>query len=151
MYLPLQCEAKKRIRIITEYTDKITFRILYILSLLSNNVTNELGLFVIPYKRILMRSKAKLDWIFTLVLILLYVFIFIVDLAIKIKLNQLHAVSRIQQGRQREPSVKTRRSPLFAEFFEVLSSGTLLQCRAVCLGDRTHNRRNLFAPVLRRS
>ena len=32
-----------------------------------------------------------------------------------IKKNQLHAVSRTQQGRQREPSVKTLRSPLSAE------------------------------------
>ena len=31
-------------------------------------------------------------------------------------INQLHAVSRIQQGRQREPSIKTLRSPLSAEF-----------------------------------
>ena len=31
----------------------------------------------------------------------------------KIKSNQLHAVSRTQQGRQREPSVKTLRSPIF--------------------------------------
>ena len=30
--------------------------------------------------------------------------------------NQLHAVSRIQQGRQRELSVKTLHSPLSAEF-----------------------------------
>ena len=32
------------------------------------------------------------------------------------KINQLHAVSRTQQGRQREPSVKTLRSPLSANF-----------------------------------
>ena len=30
---------------------------------------------------------------------------------------QLHAVSRTQQGRQREPSVKTHRSLLSAEFW----------------------------------
>ena len=30
---------------------------------------------------------------------------------------QLHAVSRTQQGRQREPSVKTLCSPLSAEFW----------------------------------
>ena len=43
-----------------------------------------------------------------------------------IKINQLHAVSRTQQGRQREPSVKTLRSPLFAEFWRhcVLSGRT---------------------------
>ena len=34
--------------------------------------------------------------------------------------NQLHAVSRTQQGRQREPSIKTLHSPLSAEFLEVL-------------------------------
>ena len=34
-----------------------------------------------------------------------------------LKLNQLHAVSRIQQGRQREPSVKTLRFPLSTEFW----------------------------------
>ena len=38
-------------------------------------------------------------------------------LQIRMKLNQLHAVSRTQQGRQREPSVKTLRSPLPAEFW----------------------------------
>ena len=44
----------------------------------------------------------------------------------KIKSNQLHAVSRTKQGRQREPSVKTLRSPLSAEFWRhcVLSGGT---------------------------
>ena len=31
--------------------------------------------------------------------------------------NQLHAVSRTQQGRQRKPKVKTLRSPLSAEFW----------------------------------
>ena len=41
-------------------------------------------------------------------------------------LNQLHAVSRTLQGRQREPSVKTLRSPLSAEFWRhcVLSGRT---------------------------
>ena len=33
------------------------------------------------------------------------------------KSNQLHAVSRIQQGLQSEPSVKTLRSPLSAEIW----------------------------------
>ena len=33
------------------------------------------------------------------------------------KLNQLHAVSRTQQGRQRELSIKTLSSPLSAEFW----------------------------------
>ena len=32
-------------------------------------------------------------------------------------INQLHAVSRTQQGRQRESSVKILRSPLSAEFW----------------------------------
>ena len=31
--------------------------------------------------------------------------------------NQLHAVSRTQQGTQREPSVNTLRSPLSAQFW----------------------------------
>ena len=35
----------------------------------------------------------------------------------QVKSNQLHAVSRTLQGRQREPSVKTLRSPLFAVFW----------------------------------
>ena len=41
-------------------------------------------------------------------------------------LNQLHAVSRTRQGRQREPSVKILRSPLSAEFWRhcVLSGST---------------------------
>ena len=73
---------------------------------------------------------------------------------------QLHAVSRTQQGRQREPSVKTLRSPLSAEFWRhcVLSGGT--QGRALprhqnenvnvnkyfisSSGDRTHNQ-SVFA------
>ena len=39
-------------------------------------------------------------------------------------MNQLHAVSRTQQGRQRELSVKTLRSPLSAEFWKhCVSSG----------------------------
>ena len=44
----------------------------------------------------------------------------------KKKLNEPHAVSRTQQGRQREPSVKTLRSPLSAEFWRhcVLSGRT---------------------------
>ena len=45
--------------------------------------------------------------------------------------NQLHAVSRAQQGRQSEPSVKTLRFPLSAEFWGhcVLSGEN--QCRAI--------------------
>ena len=39
-----------------------------------------------------------------------------VDLKQIYYINQLHAVSRTQQGRQREPSVKTLRSPLSTEF-----------------------------------
>ena len=44
----------------------------------------------------------------------------------KNKSNQIHAVSRTQQGRQREPSVKTLRPPLSAEFWRhcVLSGRT---------------------------
>ena len=45
------------------------------------------------------------------------------------KSNQLHAVSRTQQGRQREPIVKTLRSPLSAEFW-----------RHCMLSDRTQRR-----------
>ena len=43
-----------------------------------------------------------------------------------IKSNQLHAVSRTHQGRQREPSVTTFRSPLSALFWRhcVLSGET---------------------------
>ena len=43
--------------------------------------------------------------------------IFICYKYIYLKLNQLHAVSRTQQGRQREPSVKSLRYPLSAEFW----------------------------------
>ena len=44
----------------------------------------------------------------------------------KIKLNQLHAAFRTQQGRQRELNVNTHRSPLSAKFWRhcVLSGGT---------------------------
>ena len=35
----------------------------------------------------------------------------------KSKLNQVHAVSRTQKGRQKEPSFKALRSPLSAEFW----------------------------------
>ena len=43
-----------------------------------------------------------------------------------LKINQLHAASRTLQGRQREPIVKTLRSPLSAEFWRhsVLSGRT---------------------------
>ena len=41
----------------------------------------------------------------------------IIIIKVKIKINQLHTISRTQQGRQREPSVKTLRSPLSAEFW----------------------------------
>ena len=41
----------------------------------------------------------------------------LLSLVKQIKLNQLHAVSRTQQGRQRELCVKTLRSPLSAEFW----------------------------------
>ena len=45
---------------------------------------------------------------------------------IKLKLNQLHTISLTQQGRQREPSVRTLRSPLSAEVWRhcVLSGRT---------------------------
>ena len=78
-----------------------------------------------------------------------------------------HSVCRTQQGRQREPSVKTLRSSLFAEFWRhcVLSGGT--QRRACAStperineninkyfistsGDRTHNQSRLqshFVPL----
>ena len=48
------------------------------------------------------------------------------NLSIYLILNQLHAVSRTQQSRQREPTVRTLRSPLSAEFWRhcVLSSRT---------------------------
>ena len=36
------------------------------------------------------------------------------------KSNQLHAVSRTQQDRQREPNVKILHSPLFTEFLSAL-------------------------------
>ena len=39
------------------------------------------------------------------------------DILIKFYRNQLHAVSRTKQGRQREFSVKTLRFPMSAEFW----------------------------------
>ena len=39
------------------------------------------------------------------------------DIMLKINQNQLHAVSRRQQGRQTEPTIKTLRSPLSAKFW----------------------------------
>ena len=39
------------------------------------------------------------------------------NIYLKIKLNQLYAVSRTPKGRQREPSVKSLRSTLSAEFW----------------------------------
>ena len=42
---------------------------------------------------------------------------FILKNILKNKSSQLHAISCTQQGRQREPSVKTLRSPLSAEFW----------------------------------
>ena len=54
--------------------------------------------------------------------------------------NQLHTVSRTQQGRQREPSVKTLCFPLFAEFWRhcVLSGRT--QRRALPATPERRNR-----------
>ena len=45
-------------------------------------------------------------------------------------LNQLHVVSRTQQGSEREPSVKTLRSPLSAEFWRHCVLGGRTQRRA---------------------
>ena len=55
-----------------------------------------------------------------------------------LKKKQLHAVSRTQQGRQREPSVKTLRSQLSAEFC-VLSGRTQRPRFISSSGGRTHN------------
>ena len=89
----------------------------------------------------------------------------------KSKSNQLHAVSRTQQGRQRELSVNTLRSPLSAEFWRhchcVLSGGPNRRASASTperrnenlnvnkyftssSGDRTHNQSILqshFVPM----
>ena len=48
----------------------------------------------------------------------------------KIKSNQLPAVSRTQQGRQREPSVNTLRSPLSADFWRHCMLSGRIQRRA---------------------
>ena len=81
----------------------------------------------------------------------------------QIKLNQLQVVSHIPQGRQREPSFKTLRSPLSAEFWRhcVLSGRTQRRAstpesrnRNINLskyftslsGDRTHNQSH-FVPL----
>ena len=58
---------------------------------------------------------------------------------------QLHAVYRIQQGRQREHSVKTLRPPLSAEFLRhcVLSGRT--QRRALPRPERRNGNINLFS------
>ena len=82
---------------------------------------------------------------------------------LKIKLNQLHAVSRTQQGRQRELIVKTLRSPLSAEFRRhyVLSGRTQrralhrhhseeMEIKISSSGNRTHNQSVLqshFVPL----
>ena len=57
--------------------------------------------------------------------------------------NHLHPVFCTQQGRQREPSVKTLRSPLSAEFWShcVLSGRT--QRRAVSTPERRNGNINL--------
>ena len=47
-----------------------------------------------------------------------------------LKKNQLHTVSRTQQGRQGEPSVKTLRSPLSAEFWRHCVLSGRIQRRA---------------------
>ena len=68
---------------------------------------------------------------------------------------RLHAVSRTQQGKQREPSVKTLRSPLSAEFWRHCVLSGRIQRRSTperrngninlskyfisSSGDRTHN------------
>ena len=48
--------------------------------------------------------------------------------------NQLHAVSRTQEGRQREPNVKTLLSPLSAEFWRhCVLSGRTQRRRRQCI------------------
>ena len=84
-------------------------------------------------------------------------------------MNQLHAVSRSQQGRQKEPSVKTLHSSLSAEFWRNCALSGRTQRRALprhqseengninlskyfisSSGDRTHNQSVLqshFVPL----
>ena len=59
--------------------------------------------------------------------------------SIKINKNQLHAVSRTQQGRQRVPCVKTLRSPLSAGFWRhcVLSGRTDLSIMIISISRTT--------------
>ena len=52
----------------------------------------------------------------------------------KKKQNQLHAVSRTQQGRQRKPSAKTLRSPLSAEFWRHSAEFWRRTCRCATTG-----------------
>ena len=59
----------------------------------------------------------------------------------KLKLNQLHDVFRIQQDRQREPSVKTLRSPLFFSVAE-LNAKILHWCQSEEMKQIINN--NLF-------
>ena len=49
----------------------------------------------------------------------------------EINFYQFHAVSHIQQGRQREPSIKTLRSPLSAEFQRHCVLSSRIQRRAL--------------------
>ena len=58
---------------------------------------------------------------------------------IKIQLNQLHAVSRTQQYRPREPSVKTLLSKLSAEFIAALRVECRTQRLAFALVPRRRN------------
>ena len=57
------------------------------------------------------------EYTYLIAIISLYYFDNSIDAIDIKKINQLHAVSRIQQGRQSEPNVKTLRSPLSAEFW----------------------------------
>ena len=71
---------------------------------------------------------------------------FVVSISLKYLsfINQLHAVSRSRQGRQKEPSVKTLRFPISAEFWGycVLSGGT--QLRALPLHQSEENKKSPF-------
>ena len=57
--------------------------------------------------------------------------IYVYGIKHKNQINQLHGISRPQRGRQREPNVKTLRSPLSAEFWRHCLLNGRIQLRAL--------------------
>ena len=64
---------------------------------------------------VLFYKLSMLDTVFSFI----HSTVYLISIIISQINHQLHAESRIQKGRQREPSVKTLRYPLYKYFYEL--------------------------------